>query len=238
VRRATEIAVDSDYSRQRLVERFHVDPSRLHTVHLGATVIPSSGVTSDITGPYILSVGERRLHKNLETLIAAFDAVRGELPDGCKLVLVGKPYRDYRGAEDTIARLGLGDRVIILGFVPDATLAALYDGATAYAFPSFYEGFGLPLLEAMARGVPIVCSRATCLPEILGDAGLLVDPADTAGWERALVRVTTDTALRATLAEAGRRRISDFDWQRTAAETLAVYRACAARHAAAETAKR
>jgi glycosyltransferase involved in cell wall biosynthesis len=117
----------------------------------------------------------------------------------------------------------LADRVRLLGPVPAADLAALYAAATAFVFPSLYEGFGLPPLEAMAQGTPVVASRASCLPEVLGDAALLVAPDDEEALAEALRAILADPGLRAELSQRGLARAARFSWERTAASTLAVY---------------
>jgi glycosyltransferase involved in cell wall biosynthesis len=121
--------------------------------------------------------------------------------------------------------LGVAGRVYRIGPVAEERLGDLYRGALALLFPSLAEGFGLPPLEAMHFGVPVVCSTATSLPEVVGGAALLVPPDDEAGWAMAIKRIVEDGALRAALADAGRGRAKQFSWSRTASETLAVYRA-------------
>jgi glycosyltransferase involved in cell wall biosynthesis len=119
----------------------------------------------------------------------------------------------------------LRGRVVLAGYVPDADLAALYSGARAFVYPSLYEGFGLPVLEAMRCGTPVIASDSTSLPEVVGDAGLLVAPTDAAALSDALLRLATDDALAADLARRGRERSALFSWERTADETVRAYRA-------------
>ena len=167
--------------------------------------------------PYVLSVGTAEPRKNLPVLVDAFVRLRRRDVD---LVVVGPA-----GWHTDLGPLaeGLGDRGRPLGFVSDDELAALYSGAAAFAYPSRWEGFGLPVLEAMAYGAPVVTSEGTAMAEITGDAALLVDPGDTAALTAALDRLLEDGALAAGLAEAGRRRAATFTWERTADLTAAAY---------------
>ncbi|MGQ9815841.1 MAG: glycosyltransferase family 4 protein, partial [Candidatus Roseilinea sp.] len=129
----------------------------------------------------------------------------------------------YDQVTEEVARLNLGERVRFIGFVDDADLPDLYRAARVFAFPSLYEGFGLPPLEAMACGVPVVASNASSLPEVVGDAGLLVDPLDVDGLAEALIRAVTDEAWRAQAIARGLARARQFTWRRSAEQLLAVY---------------
>jgi len=124
---------------------------------------------------------------------------------------------------ETVAELGLQRRVTVTGFIPDALLPVAYNAADAFVYPSLYEGFGLPPLEALACGVPTLVSSATSLPEVVGDAALMVDPLDVDALAEGLLRVTTDDALRAKLAAAGPARAAGFSWQRAALQTMQCY---------------
>lgn len=167
----------------------------------------------------VLSVSARRPHKNLNRLLEAFAG----LPEGPLLVLPGyaTPFDDALGGY--IARLGLEGRVRLLGWVSDADLEGLYGAARCFAFPSLAEGFGLPVLEAMQRGVPVACSQASSLPEVAGDAVRYFDPLDVADIRGAVAELLEDEVLRSRLAAAGRERARLFSWERAAAETFAVY---------------
>ena len=161
--------------------------------------------------------------KNLIVLLDAFAALCQEqrLPPGTQLVLAG---RAGWLSEATLARAAapeLRDRVVVTGYVSDDDLLALYRGARLLAFPSLYEGFGLPVLEAMQLGLPVVCSRASSLPEVAGDAAVLVEPQDVAGWAGALESVYHDSALRAALAARGQAQAATFSWERCARAVLA-----------------
>ena len=171
---------------------------------------------------YILSVGTIEPRKNLGRVLIAFERLAGEgLADA--FVIVGKKGWLY---DDFFAQLDCSpvrDRVIFPGWVADEDLPAVYSGAAALAFPSEFEGFGLPVLEAMACGAPVVCSNTSSLPEIAGDAALLVDPLDTDAITAALRRVLSEPELSATLRTRGHAQAAKFSWERAAQETVAVY---------------
>jgi len=177
---------------------------------------------NEITRPYVLCVGTLEPRKNLGRLLRAFADIAGEVPH--QLVLVGPEGWLNEEMHATLAELQLGDRVRLTGFVDDADLGAWYSGADLFAFPSLYEGFGLPPLEAMRCGAPVVTSHVSSLPEVVGDAALTVDPEDVAALAAAMRRVLTDRALADDLRGRGIERAAQFSWKRTARETLAVYR--------------
>lgn len=174
---------------------------------------------------FVLYVGATRHYKNVPALVEAFAALRRRSDLGpLKLVLAAKrsDLADPRIATG-IARLGLAEEVVFLDFVPEEHLPALYAAASVFVYPSLYEGFGFPPLEAMACGTPVVCSRASSLPEVVGDAGLLVDSTCPGEMCAALERALADAELRRTLVARGLRRAAVFSWQETAKRTLAVY---------------
>ncbi|NDJ52359.1 MAG: glycosyltransferase family 4 protein [Chloroflexi bacterium] len=173
------------------------------------------------TRPYILHVGSIQPRKNLSRLIEAFAIVHQDHPD-LALVLAGKQAWKARGIFQRIQTLSLKDDVILPGYVPDKHLAALYSSASVYAFPSLYEGFGFPAIEAMACGTPVVCSNSSSLPELVGDAALTVAPTDVQGLAKAINRVLSDAGLRDGLIQRGLARVEQFTWQRAAAQTLDV----------------
>ncbi len=176
---------------------------------------------------YILSVGSLEPGKNRARLIAAYSRLRGAGTD-CPLVIAGQPAWRHESDADLAQRLGLGERVRFLGFVPDDDMPALYSAATLLAFPSLYEGFGLPVLEAMACGTPVVTSNISATAEAAGDAALLIDPRDVEALAAAIDRLLSDEALRADLRARGLERAKLFSWQRAARETLSVYEVVAA----------
>jgi glycosyltransferase involved in cell wall biosynthesis len=169
-----------------------------------------------IPRPYLLYVGTLQPRKNLLRLIEAFAA----LPDGHVLVLAGKKGWLYSDILERAQRSGVGHRVIFTGYVPDDDLPALLSGAQLFVFPSLYEGFGLPVLEAMACGIPVVCSDTSSLPEVAGDAALLVPPTDVSALAAAMSRALTDAELRSTLVRRGMEQAAQFTWQRCAEKVL------------------
>ena len=171
---------------------------------------------------YILFVGSLGKRKNLAALLHAYAHVRSA---GRKepLVVAGPARTSYPSLRQALRELDLESDVILTGYVPDSDLPALYSGAELFVFPSLYEGFGLPPLEAMACGTPVVCSNAASLPEAAGDAALMVDPHDVAGLAGAMLSVLSGGDLRQDLRERGLARAARFTWERTARQTLAVY---------------
>ncbi len=229
---ADAIIVPSQTVRRDLCERFGVPDGRVAVVYeaAGERFRPAS---DDVVAqtlrreglaahPYVLSVGSLEPGKNRARLIAAIHALRAR-GSPLRLVVVGQPAWHYEGDFALVRRLGLEDRVRFLDYVPASDLPALYTGAAAVAFPSLYEGFGLPVLEAMACGAPVVTSNASATAEIAGDAAILVDPRDTEAIADAIERVTSDADLAADLRARGFRRAASFSWERAARETIAVY---------------
>ena len=175
---------------------------------------------------FVLSVAQKKPYKNLEVLIRALP----DLPPGTKLVLAGAPDADHEGTLWALAeRCGVADRVRIPDWLPAEDVEALYAAASCVALPSFTEGFGLPVIEAMQRGAPVACSGRSALAEVAGDAALLFDPYDQRSISDALARLVGDEELRRRLAAAGRERAASFTWERTAQATIASYERAAAR---------
>ena len=172
---------------------------------------------------YVLSVGTLEPRKNLKRLLAAWEQLPAELGD-VGLVLAGATGRQFRSAG--IEQLPTGVR--LTGYVEDADLPVLYSGAEAFIYPSLYEGFGLPVLEAMSCGTPVICSRTTSLPEVAGDAALLVDPCDAESIADAISRLLTDAELRREFGARGLERAKQFSWDQAAAATAEVLRQTAA----------
>jgi alpha-1,3-rhamnosyl/mannosyltransferase len=185
--------------------------------------------------PIILYVGGIDQRKNYRGLIDTFaEVLRGCAERGQPipvLVLVGKIATDkeYPRLKAAIAARGVEDAVIEAGFVPDAELVALYRASAVFLFPSLYEGFGMPPLEALAAGLPVVSSGTSAMPEVIESAGLLYDPTDAVAGARAVLDVLSDSALRTTLVRAGRARAREFTWRRTGELTLGAYEALARR---------
>jgi glycosyltransferase involved in cell wall biosynthesis len=224
---ATRVIADSEATRRDLVRHARVDPDRVDVVPLGvdarfgrpplgADARPDSPPRAG-EGEYFLFVGTRQPRKNLPRLLRAYAAARRRAPMPELRVVGAGGGPTYAGRD-----LALPSGARLLGYVPDDRLPALYAGASAVLLPSLYEGFGLPLLEGMASGVAVLGGANSSMPEIVGDAGLLVDAEDERAIEDALVRLATDPALRADLGARGLARARQFTWRRTAEATLAV----------------
>jgi len=227
-RNAAAIITVSRHTAEDLARRTRFPTNRIHVVPLAASLPPSQ---SDIQGvaarlkvpqPYVLFVGTLEPRKNLVRLVHAYRrmSARGSPHT---LVLAGPMGWHPQPLLRAIAQEGPGD-IVLTGATSPSDLDALYRGAAAFAYPSLYEGFGLPVLEAMSRGTPCVVSTSSSLPEVAGEAALPVDPRSVVGLAEALELVTTDRALAARLREAGLARAARFSWDETARRTLDVYK--------------
>mgnify|MGYP005841313543 FL=1 len=227
-RAARRVIVDSLATRDDLARWYGTDPAKTVLAypagvrHLApvadADLVAAVRRRYDTGARYVLYVGTLQPRKNLETLVRAYArlARRNLLPGDTRLVLAGRRGWLAEGIDRAIAASGCAERIVTPGYVAAEDLAALLSGALAFVMPSWYEGFGLPVLEAMACGAPVVCSRASSLPEVAGDAALLFDPADEGALAEALARLAGDPALRAELALRGLRRARAFTWERCA----------------------
>jgi glycosyltransferase involved in cell wall biosynthesis len=177
--------------------------------------------------PYLLFVGERRPHKNLETLIEAFSIFRKKAAHHYRLVIAGRSYSDYQEPENYVESLGLKNEVIFLDYVPDDDLPLLYSGADAFISLSYYEGFGLPPLEAMASQTPVIVSDNTSFPEVIGDAGITIPPNQVDQVVDALLKVIPGGEMRAEYILRGIQRAQTFTWLKCAEKTHAVYQQAA-----------
>jgi glycosyltransferase involved in cell wall biosynthesis len=230
--RADMVLTDSDHSRRDIARHLAVSEAQIQVIPCG--VDPRFAPVPDgdarravlarygITRPYLLYVGGINARKNIAQLFEAFSRLLTRHTD-LMLVIGGKRQWQTDAIDATFHRLNLSDHVHFTGYVVDVDLPALYSAAELFVFPSLYEGFGLPPLEAMACGVPAVTSNASSLPEVVGDAALTVDPYGVDDLVVALERALTDEALRADLRQRGLERAARFTWPRTATETLAVY---------------
>lgn len=176
-----------------------------------------------LSGKLILFVGTAEPRKNLPTLLAAYSKLRDNYKNHARLVVAGDKGWLTEEVDAALERYKLRNAVSFVGEVTDDELRWLYNAAEVLALPSFYEGFGLPPLEAMASGTPVIVSNVSSLPEVVGDAGILVTPADVDEWAAALYRVLNDENKRAEMAAKGLKRAALFSWERAARETMAVY---------------
>ena len=223
VHRAKALICVSAATRRDLVERYPQAAPRAHVIPLAASpLFAAPTAPRALERPYVLAAGTLEPRKNLVRLIEAWAALPEAVRDGHLLALVGPRGWDL---DATLAAASARPQdVRLLGFVDDAELAALYAGCACFVYPSLYEGFGLPVLEAMAAGAPVVTSTVSSLPEVAGDAALLVDPLDVRGLRDAIEALLTDPARAAALRESGRARAATFSWERTARETRALLR--------------
>ncbi|MDA1093692.1 MAG: glycosyltransferase family 1 protein [Acidobacteria bacterium] len=173
---------------------------------------------------FLLYAGNVKPHKNLERVIEAFARLRSDTSADIKLLITGSEISRYATIRRAVHRYNLHKHVRFLGFLTTDTLATLYHLADAFVFPSLYEGFGLPPLEAMACGTPVLTSNVSSLPEVVDDAALLVDPHDTAAIAQAMHQILTDQPTRERLIASGRRRASSFSWETSVQRVLRIYR--------------
>jgi glycosyltransferase involved in cell wall biosynthesis len=232
LRRAAHIVAVSAATRRDLIHHLGLAPERVSVVYNGVDArfrpLDAASVAAErarlaLPERFILTVGTLEPRKNHLNLIRAFAQLAGAEPD-LALVVGGRRGWLEEPIFDEVRRLGLDDRVRFLGSVPDADLPALYNAAAVLAYPSWYEGFGLPPLEAMACGTPVVTSTGGALPEVCGEAALIVEPGDVAGLAGALRRALADMALRADLTRRGHEQAARFTWAATARGLIEVFR--------------
>jgi len=238
-RLASQIISLSSHARDDIVATYNINPEKVTVIPLAAPAhfapvtdkneLQRVKQTYGIDAPYLLYVGSIQPRKNLTRLLQAYSLLRRNDPEGKlpKLVLAGKFAWLFEETLRTVNQLGLSGSVVMTGYVPEADLPALYSGALCFVYPSYFEGFGLPPLEAMKCGTPVIVGNQTSVPEVVGDSAIMFDPFDVADIASAIKKVMSDDVLRATLKSKGLERAKLFDWQHTARQTLEVYKKAA-----------
>ncbi len=243
VRQAAKVLAVSEFSRKAILDAYGIDESKVVVVPNGTSARfrpmareAAAGAVRErfgISGPFVLTVGDLQPRKNHLGLIHAFESVmRSEPKLNHQLVFVGKDTWHSKEVHDAAARSPLAERIRFTGFVSDEDLVAFYGACDLFVFPSFYEGFGLPILEAMACGRAVACSNTSAIPEVADSAALLFDPSS--GWEMALAMkdLLVDSELRARMERLALARAAQFSWERAARQTLEVYYEVAGKKAA------
>ena len=237
IRKAAHTVTISEFSRRQILERYGTDPARVTAISLAPhprfRVLEDREALRAAVSPlalpegYFLAVGNLQPRKNIERLLRAYSALRASGRSHRALVLVGQ--KAYQGSQllRLVQELGLEQHVTFTGYISDDLLVAVYNLAHVFVYPSLYEGFGLPILEAMACGTPVVASRAAAMPEVTGDAALLVDPTSELEIADAMRCITEDGGLHQLLRTRGLERASQFSWEHTATQTLRIYKQCA-----------
>ena len=229
MRYAAHILTVSEFMQREICETLNLKPEQVtavheapapHFWHRSPEAIQRVRQNFSLPQEYLLFVGSLEPRKNLPQIIQAMQRSKMDIP----LVLAGWEGWGDKTWMETIRGAGLGERIFVTGYVDDETLACLYSGATALVYPSLYEGFGLPILEAMACGCPVICSKVASMPEVAGDAALLVDPFDAEDLAAAVDKIVGDQAIRQHLIAKGFARASVFTWKQTAEKTREVFR--------------
>jgi glycosyltransferase involved in cell wall biosynthesis len=233
--RAARVITVSEASKRDILRYFRVPESRIDVIYNAIDdrfwekpdIDEMNRVREryQLTNPFVLYAGNIKPHKNLERLIEAFHLLRQNSPDlkDVQLLIIGDEISKYATLRRAVHRHKLHKHVRFFGFVPDQTLAALYRLANVFVFPSLYEGFGLPPLEAMASGTPVITSNVSSLPEVVGDAAVMIDPYESEAIAGAMHRVLTDEGLRADLRRKGLARAREFSWERSIARVREIY---------------
>jgi glycosyltransferase involved in cell wall biosynthesis len=220
------IITDSKYSKQDIIKNFNVDEKKIKVIYLGvdkkfksisdADLIRNIKYKYKINGDYILGIGSNEPRKNFQTLLKSYEYIKERYNINEKLVIIGKRWTkdDMNSYKD----------VIFTGYIDEEDLPIIYSGAKVFVYPSLYEGFGLPPLEAMACGTPVVASNATSIPEVVGQAGILVNPRDEKEIGEAIANVLKNNNLRQELIEKGFKRVKKFNWQKCIKELEEVYK--------------
>ncbi len=231
--RSSRVLTVSEASKRDILKYFHVPPAKIDVIY--NAIDERYGEAPDeeevarvreryqLNDPFVLYAGNIKPHKNLERLIEAFQMLRKGDLEHVKLLIIGDEISKYATLRRAVHHYKLHKHVRFFGFVPDKTLAVLYRLASVFVFPSLYEGFGLPPLEAMASGTPVITSNVSSLPEVVGDAALLIDPYDPTAIAAAMRRVLTEPALREDLRQRGLQRVREFSWERSVRRVREIY---------------
>ncbi len=233
MRRSGAVVTVSEFTRSEIIDLYGISPEKIVVAHngVGPEFAEPSGREPPVPPPFFVAVGNLQPRKNLSTLVRAFRRVLDRHPDlPERLVIVGQPAYGASDLLREVADLQRLSRLEIAGYLPDDQMVALLQGCTAFAYPSVYEGFGLPPLEAMAAGAPALVADIPVMREVVADAAMRLPATDPAAWEAALWRVASDEGWRTRLAQAGRARAARFTWEASAERVAAVLeRAAAAR---------
>lgn len=231
-RDATKVITLSEFSRAAIINRYGVRPEKVHAIPLAVSnefLLPSDDSALEtvkakyaLPPEYAFYPANTWPHKNHTTLLKALHLLRTKYGRLLTCIFTGVAREGHNAFLQAVEEIGLTSQVRLLGYVEKRDMPLLYRGARFLIFPSLYEGFGVPLLEAMASDCPVVCSHVACMPEVVGDAALLFDPHDPAAIADAMHQILTNEGLRRTLVQAGRERCRQFSWERTARETLKV----------------
>jgi len=244
IRQADKIIAISESTRQGLMDLVGTPGDKIDVVPLGvdSSFVPHDRAQSarliagkySVSPDYICTVGTVEPRKNMSTLVEAIRILRDRRQLRHQLLIAGMPGWKNSGIYSHVERCGLTEREVkFLGFVPDEVLPFLYSGAALFVFPSLYEGFGLPLAEAMACAVPVVASNSSSIPEVVGDAAILVAAARPEEFAEAIARVTGDPVLSQALSENGLKRARQFTWEATALKVLQIFKESVHANAAA-----
>lgn len=233
-RKARRIITDSEFTRKTLVEKLRLPADKITAIHWGVDAafrpdVDPAAVQQlrrkyGLPSVFAFYPANSWLHKNHVRLVEALHLLRKKYRSDCKLVLCGQPREGHNALLAAIEAHQLQADVLHLGYVPAEDLPALYHAAALLVYPSLYEGYGIPLVEAMSCGCPIVCADVASPPELVGEAALLAGPRDVEGLAAAMWRVLSDPGLRADLAAKGLARAAHFSWERAARQTIEVYR--------------
>ncbi len=239
IKKARHIFTVSENTQKDIIKRFHCRKNKIQVVPCGLSPFytnPVSPLELEKVGEkfllpknFILAVGTLEPRKNLNTLIKSFVIVKRKLP-GFKLVIIGKQGWNYKSIEKNIQHLKLKDDILFLGYLEESDLQKVYKLATVFVFPSLYEGFGIPPLEAMACGCPVVSSNTSSMPEVIGDAGILIDPKNAFKLANALIDLIENDQVRNMFIERGRERIKKFNWEESAHTVLKTFKAICQSH--------